>query len=583
MRCSLKRSAQLAMLTLVVFSLHLIYWRNDAFLEEKYKPQSLGEQHGDKKLANFRQEPVQSPKTVRTSDIDQRVNDLRVKREVEKIALPHRKNLQYIPVDNRSPQLQEETHHRKTNLSKFSKRVYKSRATTLSMNSVFRKTDLTDVFFSVKTTGAFHSSRLSLLLNTWVMFVKDQTYFFTDKEDPDLNRKLNGHLINTQCQSGHTRSALCCKMAVEYDVFMESQKRWFCHVDDDTYVNVPKLLEMLQNYNHTDDWYIGKPSMGHPLEIEEKDHIGHKIAFWFATGGAGFCISRGLALKMLPHAGGGRLNRACEKIRLPDDCTVGYIIGHILKTKLTVIQAFHSHLEGLQLLNPLDFRNQVTFSYSTYGSRMNVVNVKGFDKTEDPTSLKMFFLLTLRWFCHVDDDTYVNVPKLLEMLQNYNHTDDWYIGKPSMGHPLEIEEKDHIGHKIAFWFATGGAGFCISRGLALKMMPHAGGGRLNRACEKIRLPDDCTVGYIIGHILKTKLTVIQAFHSHLEGLQLLNPLDFRNQVTFSYSTYGSRMNVVNVKGFDKTEDPTRLKSIHCHLFPYLKDCDAIKGRRLHGR
>jgi hypothetical protein len=28
-----------------------------------------------------------------------------------------------------------------------------------------------------------------------------------------------------------------------------------------------------------------------------------RLAFWFATGGAGFCISRNLAEKMLPYAG----------------------------------------------------------------------------------------------------------------------------------------------------------------------------------------------------------------------------------------------------------------------------------------
>lgn len=28
----------------------------------------------------------------------------------------------------------------------------------------------------------------------------------------------------------------------------------------------------------------------------------HPVHFWFATGGAGFCISRGLALKMSPWA-----------------------------------------------------------------------------------------------------------------------------------------------------------------------------------------------------------------------------------------------------------------------------------------
>ncbi len=43
--------------------------------------------------------------------------------------------------------------------------------------------------------------------------------------------------------------------------------RWFCHVDDDTYVNVPALYQLLRGYNHTEDWYLGKPSLTHPLEI----------------------------------------------------------------------------------------------------------------------------------------------------------------------------------------------------------------------------------------------------------------------------------------------------------------------------
>ena len=30
--------------------------------------------------------------------------------------------------------------------------------------------------------------------------------------------------------------------------------------------------------------------------------------------------------------------------------------------------------------------------------------------------------------------------------------------------------------KVAFWFATGGAGFCISQALGIAMMPEAGWG-----------------------------------------------------------------------------------------------------------
>lgn len=52
-----------------------------------------------------------------------------------------------------------------------------------------------------------------------------------------------------------------------------------------------------------------------------------KITFWFATGGAGFCLSRALTLKMLPIAGGGKFISIGDKIRFPDDVTMGFIIG----------------------------------------------------------------------------------------------------------------------------------------------------------------------------------------------------------------------------------------------------------------
>lgn len=250
-----------------------------------------------------------------------------------------------------------------------------------------RPTTLNDIFISVKTTKKFHEKRLKLVLDTWFQFAKDQTYFFTDTNDNELNKRTNNHMINTNCSAVHNRQALCCKMAQEYDNFIESKKRWFCHVDDDTYVNVPKLVTLLQKYNHTKDWYLGKPSLKHPIEIMDRDNPGKKISFWFATGGAGFCISRSLALKMMPHAGGGRLMTVGEKIRLPDDCTVGYIIGHILKKQLTIVESFHSHLEALWLLRPFDLDRQVTFSYSKYGEKMNIVNVPGFTNKEDPTRL----------------------------------------------------------------------------------------------------------------------------------------------------------------------------------------------------
>lgn len=52
----------------------------------------------------------------------------------------------------------------------------------------------------------------------------------------------------------------------------------------------------------------------------------------------------------------------------------------------------------------------------------------------------LFF--SFRWFCHFDDDNYVNVPQLLKLLQSYNPQEDWYLGKPSIRSPLEIISRD---------------------------------------------------------------------------------------------------------------------------------------------
>jgi fringe glycosyltransferase len=52
-----------------------------------------------------------------------------------------------------------------------------------------------------------------------------------------------------------------------------------------------------------------------------------------------------------------------------------------------------------------------------------------------------FFVL--RWFCHFDDDNYVNIPRLVKLLEDYPPSHDWYIGKPSIRSPLELLSRDN--------------------------------------------------------------------------------------------------------------------------------------------
>ncbi|XP_043955367.1 beta-1,3-N-acetylglucosaminyltransferase lunatic fringe [Gambusia affinis] len=248
-----------------------------------------------------------------------------------------------------------------------------------------------DIFVAVKTTKKFHQSRLNLLLETWISRNMQQTYIFTDGEDDELKKKIGSHAINTNCSAAHSRQALSCKMAVEYDKFIESGKKWFCHVDDDNYVNVRTLVKHLSQYPHTQDLYIGKPSLDRPIEATERlgDNKMKPVNFWFATGGAGFCVSRGLALKMSPWASGGHFMNTAEKIRLPDDCTIGYIIESVLGVPLTRSSLFHSHLENLQQVSRSEVHKQITLSYGMFENKSNIISLKGaFPVEEDPSRFK---------------------------------------------------------------------------------------------------------------------------------------------------------------------------------------------------
>uniref|UniRef100_A0A2K6TB84 O-fucosylpeptide 3-beta-N-acetylglucosaminyltransferase n=1 Tax=Saimiri boliviensis boliviensis TaxID=39432 RepID=A0A2K6TB84_SAIBB len=241
---------------------------------------------------------------------------------------------------------------------------------------------LRDVFIAVKTTRAFHRLRLELLLDTWVSRTREQV--------------TRSHLVVTNCSAEHSHPALSCKMAAEFDTFLASGHRWFCHVDDDNYVNARALLQLLRAFPLARDVYVGRPSLNRPIHASEPQPHNRTrlVQFWFATGGAGFCINRKLALKMAPWASGSRFMDTSALIRLPDDCTVGYIIECKLGGRLQPSPRFHSHLETLQLLRTAELPEQVTLSYGVFEGKLNVIKLQGpFSPEEDPSRFRSLHCL----------------------------------------------------------------------------------------------------------------------------------------------------------------------------------------------
>nr|XP_019959583.1 PREDICTED: beta-1,3-N-acetylglucosaminyltransferase manic fringe-like [Paralichthys olivaceus] len=252
------------------------------------------------------------------------------------------------------------------------------------------KLEQEDIFIAVKTTGKFHKTRLALLLETWISRTKTHTFIFTDAGDEDTSSE-GYNMVVTDCQSDHSQQALSCKMSAEYDSFMASDKRWFCHVDDDNYLNPEALLSLLSSFPQEGDIYVGKPSLDKPINAHEllEGNATREVRFWFATGGAGFCLSRRLAEKMAPWASGSRFEQTSATIRLPDDCTVGFIVEKRLGISMVHCPLFHSHLENLLLIKHRSIAQQVTLSYGMFENKMNSIEVKGsFSKEDDPSRFK---------------------------------------------------------------------------------------------------------------------------------------------------------------------------------------------------
>ena len=53
-------------------------------------------------------------------------------------------------------------------------------------------------------------------------------------------------------------------------------------------------------------------------------------------------------------------------------------------------------------------------------------------------------IFSFRWFCHFDDDNYVNVQVLVNTLRNFNSQEDVYLGKPSLAKEMEVNKSTEL-------------------------------------------------------------------------------------------------------------------------------------------
>ncbi|XP_043219119.1 fringe glycosyltransferase-like isoform X2 [Amphibalanus amphitrite] len=186
--------------------------------------------------------------------------------------------------------------------------------------------------------------------------------------------------VSSRCGQGHTASVLCCRLAHEIAVFLDTRHGWWCHFDDDNYVNTVAVEAMLASYDSRRPWYIGRASSDATY-----GRGSHTQLVRFATGGAGFCVSRAALMQATKGILHGQFESACARLRLPDDVTLGHILWNSSRVRLTHVDEFHSHLEPLAALPRDSLAYQVSLSYFLQRHPPNTVDVEGLDREQDPT------------------------------------------------------------------------------------------------------------------------------------------------------------------------------------------------------
>ena len=268
-----------------------------------------------------------------------------------------------------------------------------------------------DVYISVKTSSKNYKTRLQLIYDTWYKLAPDHIHFTTDAissfkkkkkiaYDIAFTYKFKYHTVTfkhmhlTDCKDSHSPSDLLCKLEAEFRGFWattkKQEKKWFCHFDDDNYVNVLSLVKKLDTFDADQDWYLGKIRPRGQYQLTDSNN--QTVNFWFGTGGAGFCLSLPLVTKMMPYIQNGRFIYLGEELHLNDDVLVGYIVEYLLQTPLTFVDQFHSHLEPQKDVPINDQTLSYSYCFRTFNhhclGKDNILDIPSIFGDDDPSRFK---------------------------------------------------------------------------------------------------------------------------------------------------------------------------------------------------
>jgi hypothetical protein len=119
------------------------------------------------------------------------------------------------------------------------------------------------------------------------------------------------------------------------------EKKWFIKADDDTYIHFDNLLDMLSEYNHEEEVYIGRAGEWGTGSSYVR----------YCGGGAGYVLSQKTLSKWYPFID------KCERLRVGEDASVGKCLRDKAHVTPTFKTGFYHKTPHFYFTNPIGQRD----------------------------------------------------------------------------------------------------------------------------------------------------------------------------------------------------------------------------------
>jgi len=204
-----------------------------------------------------------------------------------------------------------------------------------------------DVVIGVKTVGKFHGTRIQHVHDFWAASSRAEVLYLSNEAFTgvpgatviDLSPEF-GSLVDPAKESTKQGSGHCSKMQAILMYFAQHRpgKRWYVVTDDDTLLNMPRLLEVLDSYDDSKAIYLGERyGWAHREELEGTNYI---------TTGGGMALTGPALAKVMACQ-----ECTCHMQSSPDDMTLG--------SWFRSLRVHAIHEEGFHQAEPHNYHKEI--------------------------------------------------------------------------------------------------------------------------------------------------------------------------------------------------------------------------------